>query len=263
VKLSIITINYNNIDGLKKTMGSVFTQTCNDFEYIIIDGASTDGSAEYIKENAEKLTYWVSEEDTGIYNAMNKGVRAAKGEYVLMLNSGDYFVNHTVINSVLPRLYGEDIIQGNILIEKEGTLSRDRGYGKSDISFFEVMDGHFLHQASFIKKGLHNKYGLYDESYKKNSDTYFYWKVLGFGNAKFKYIDIDIAFFDNRGISNDNNWMLIDQEENSRWFKENFPVRLQKQYLETPKKIRLFDNLHRVKLIWWIALLLANIAKIK
>ena len=102
MKLSIITINYNNLAGLQKTMESVFSQTCKDFEYIVIDGASTDGSAEYIRAHADQLTYWVSEKDTGIYNAMNKGVRAAKGEYLLMLNSGDFLVDDRVIERILP-----------------------------------------------------------------------------------------------------------------------------------------------------------------
>ncbi len=87
LKLSIITINLNNLAGLQKTMQSVFEQTFTDYEYIVIDGGSTDGSKEYIEQHSDKLAYWVSEKDKGIYNAMNKGIIKAGGDYLLFLNS--------------------------------------------------------------------------------------------------------------------------------------------------------------------------------
>jgi len=271
-KLSIITINYNNLDGLKKTMESVFAQrplSPNssplkgkgdvDFEYIVIDGASTDGSAEYIREHANKLTYWVSEKDSGIYNAMNKGVRAARGEYVLMLNSGDWFVDEHVVKRILPELDGTDIVQGNIIVDENGALIVKRGCGKSDISFIEAIDAQFLHQASFCRRQLFEIYGLYDESYRKNSDTYFYRKVLGFGNATFRYVDILISNFDMNGISNDPKWVDIDKEENTRWMKDNMSTRLQRLYVEAPKKIKLYDKIHRHKWAWMVTMLLVRI----
>lgn len=259
MKLSIITINRNNAAGLQKTMESVFSQTCKDFDYIVIDGASTDGSAEYIRAHADQLTYWVSEKDSGIYNAMNKGVRAAKGEYLLMLNSGDFLVDDRVIERILPELDGTDIVQGNTI---EGQ-KRNRGYGKSDITFLDVMGGNFLHQASFINKDLHNRYGLYEEDYKKNADTYFFIRVLALGNASFRYIDLDIAFFDMNGISSmkEAKWFLIDQEENQRWFEENMPIRLMDMYREVPKKIKLYDLLHRNALIWGCTMILVRVVK--
>ncbi|MEP7170167.1 MAG: glycosyltransferase, partial [Bacteroidota bacterium] len=97
---SIITVNLNNAAGLKKTIESVVTQTFNDVEYIIIDGASTDGSKEVIKNYETKISYWVSEKDTGIYNAMNKAIKKAKAEYCLFLNSGDSLTNKKVLNDV-------------------------------------------------------------------------------------------------------------------------------------------------------------------
>lgn len=82
-RLSIITINYNNLEGLKKTVESVVNQTWQEFEYIVIDGGSTDGSATYLESQNDKITYWVSEPDKGIYSAMNKGIAKATGEYLL------------------------------------------------------------------------------------------------------------------------------------------------------------------------------------
>lgn len=85
MKLSVITINYNNAEGLAKTMDSVFRQRFSDFEYIVIDGGSTDGSKDLIVNNQDKIAYWCSEKDSGIYNAMNKGIREASGEYLLFI----------------------------------------------------------------------------------------------------------------------------------------------------------------------------------
>ena len=97
MKLSIITINFNDAKGLEKTIQSVINQTYKDFEYIVVDGASTDGSVDVIKKYSNKLTHWVSEPDTGIYNAMNKGTRMASGEYCLYLNSGDFLADNDVL----------------------------------------------------------------------------------------------------------------------------------------------------------------------
>ena len=106
MKLSVITINFNNRDGLRKTIESVVKQTYKDFEYIIIDGGSTDGSVDVIKEYADKIDYWVSEPDKGIYNAMNKGIDVAKGEYCIFMNSGDVFFSNDVYNEVYEDLRG-------------------------------------------------------------------------------------------------------------------------------------------------------------
>ena len=268
MKLSIITINYNNAAGLKKTLDSVAAQTYKDFEHIIVDGASTDGSVDEIIAysqspiaNRHKIT-WLSEPDTGIYNAMNKGVRLAQGEYTLMLNSGDYLVDEHVIEKVIPLLDGKDIIQGNTIEEYPDRIMRNRGYGKSDIDFFDVMDCHFLHQASFIRLEIIKKYGYYDESYKKAADSYFYITSLGLGNATFKYVDLDIANFDLNGISsmNDPKWIQIDKEEDARWYSEHISNRLMDFYRTTPKKIQLYDTLRRHKLIWYMTILLFHLS---
>ena len=91
MKYSIITINYNHIEGLKRTIDSVISQTSSNYEYIIIDGGSTDGSVNIIKEYKEHLVYWISEKDNGVYHAMNKGVAQAQGDYCIFMNSGDCF----------------------------------------------------------------------------------------------------------------------------------------------------------------------------
>ena len=93
MKLSIITINRNNAIGLEQTIKSVISLKYSNFEYIVIDGASTDNSIDIIRKYASSITFWISEPDKGIYNAMNKAVDFASGEYIFFLNSGDIFTD--------------------------------------------------------------------------------------------------------------------------------------------------------------------------
>jgi len=324
MKLSIITINYNNADGLSKTIESVLTQTCRDFEYIVIDGASTDNSVDIIRASAlqaEGLTFtWVSEKDTGIYNAMNKGIEIASGlrvvnalnrsersedknkgieiasglrvvnalnrsersedkhgeadrpeqsgvenkelpEYVLMLNSGDYLVDEHVIERIMPELDGTDIVQGNNIEERAKGIYRNRGYGKSDIDLFDVMKGHFLHQSSFCRRDLFERYGYFDESYKMSADTKFFMICLGQKDATFKYVDIDVANYDMSGISAERkgHWAQCHREELGRIRKEVFSGRMFTFMLENDKKVRLYNELHAHKWIWNLTMVVANV----
>lgn len=271
MKLSIITINYNNAAGLKKTLDSVALQSCTDFEYIVVDGASTDESVEIIREYEQSIASslspltshltWLSEPDTGIYNAMNKGVRLAKGEYTLMLNSGDYLVDEYVIENVLPLLDGTDIIQGNTIEDYINQKIRNRGYGTSNIDFFDVMKGHFLHQASFCRKCLFDKYGYFDESYRMVSDTKFFMICLGRENASFKYIDIDISNYDVSGISAEvvGKWAECKMVETNRMRNELYSDRLESFFQENDKKIRLYNQLHGHKWIWYATMVIAHI----
>ena len=109
-KLSIITINYNNQSGLQRTVESIVNQTWKEFEYIVIDGGSTDGSAAYLESQNKIFDYWVSEKDLGIYNAMNKGIKAATGHYLLFLNSGDELLNDKVLAQNHHNLENKDLV---------------------------------------------------------------------------------------------------------------------------------------------------------
>lgn len=114
MKLSIITINYDNKEGLLKTILSVVNQINHDYEYIIIDGGSNDGSVDIIKDYADKIDYWVSSKDKGIYNAMNKGIDVAKGEYCIFMNSGDTFYDSNTLKLCIPCLDGTDVLAGDV-----------------------------------------------------------------------------------------------------------------------------------------------------
>jgi glycosyltransferase involved in cell wall biosynthesis len=200
-KLSIITINYNNIDGLIKTVNSVINQTFKEFEYIVIDGGSTDNSIEVIKDYTNHINYFVSEPDNGIYHAMNKGILKAKGEYCFFLNSGDWFVSDKTLEEIFANAPDFDILYGRLIICDKNDKIISRTIGKNRITLLDVYNHTIKHQSSFIKRELFNRYGLYNENLKIISDWAFFMKSVGLGDASVKYLDLDIAFFDNSGIS--------------------------------------------------------------
>lgn len=201
MKLSIITVNLNNKSGLQKTIDSVISQTYKDFEWIIIDGGSTDGSKELIEKYSSYITYWVSEPDKGIYNAMNKGIKVAKGEYCLFLNSGDGLVSSDVLKKVFQRNISTDIINGNLII-LSNPIRRDYGIHSDYISGYDLIKGNLNHPSTFIRKSLFEQYGLYDESLKIVSDWKFFFYTIVIKGCSVKYINEDIAFFNTNGISN-------------------------------------------------------------
>lgn len=202
MKLSIITINRNNAEGLRKTIESVIQQTYTDFEYIIIDGASTDGSVAVVKEFANKITYWISEPDKGIYNAMNKGVLKANGEYLLFLNSGDWLVDE-ILNEIFAFNFNEDILYGNCILDFiDGSVEIEKRCAKDKLTFWDFFNSTLNHQATFIKKSIFDKTGLYNESYKIVSDVLYFINAIIYYEASYKYIDIEISHFDPYGIGN-------------------------------------------------------------
>lgn len=222
MKFSVITINYNNKDGLQHTIESVIKQTFNDFEFIVIDGGSTDGSVDIIERYADIITYWISEKDNGVYHAMNKGVAQAHGEYCIFMNSGDCFHSPIVLDSV--KEYQEDIICGKVL---KGSSTIPSGHHKSVITLFDLMRGSLPHQGMFIKKELLIKHP-YDEKYKILSDWKFCIESLVFDNCSFRNIDIIVADYDTSGISTNSNGLLPKEKE--QILHELFPPRIITDY---------------------------------
>ena len=199
-KLSIVTINYNNSDGLKKTIESVLSQTFENFEFIIIDGGSTDGSIESIREFENNIDYWVSEKDNGIYNAMNKGMRVANGEYFFFLNSGDFFVGDDILEKVIPYLDGTDIVYGDLLIAETNA----RWIKKYDhtICFFYFTYDTLPHQGSFISRNILSKFNLsFSESLKIASDWKFFLDAICKYDATLKYLNFLISEYNTFGLS--------------------------------------------------------------
>ena len=151
MKLSIITINYNNCNGLAETIRSVEGQTLKDFEWVVVDGVSTDGSRDLIEAHADSFSYWVSEPDNGIYHAMNKGIKEAGGEYLLFLNSGDMLADNQVVEHVVPSLHDFDFVVGNIYkSDNLGVKAFDENNLSSQRLPFMLTISSLPHQSTFI-----------------------------------------------------------------------------------------------------------------
>lgn len=218
--LSIITINYNNNAGLIKTMQSVINQTCKQFEYIIIDGGSNDGSKETILQNTDHISYWVSEKDKGIYNAMNKGILAAKGEYILFLNSGDILNEKNVLQNCLPSLMQQtDFVYGNTFFDKNGKQAFVNYPDKLSFSFF--LTDSLCHQSTFIKKSLFDD-SLYNEDFKIISDWEFFVLKICKENKTYKHIPVTVSVFDVAGASAQQ--LAFNDRERNMVIEKHFPA---------------------------------------
>jgi glycosyltransferase involved in cell wall biosynthesis len=225
VLISIITINYNNHLGLECTVESVQNQTYTNFEHIIIDGGSADGSKEYLESQNDKINYWISEPDNGIYNAMNKGIKVAKGEYLFFLNSGDDFVNSKALQSIAQSLSGEDIIYFNINQVSNFRKVKVKQV-PSELSFSYLYHDLPPHQSTFIKKKLFNDYGNYDESLKIVADWKFLILALLKYNATYKHIDKVFTNFYLGGVSSNSESFKLMQAEREIVLNKEFPILL-------------------------------------
>ena len=211
--IDIITINKDNKEGLEKTINSVINQTFfHMVNFIIIDGDSTDGSKEIIKQYADKLYYYKSEPDNGIYNAMNKGVEASVSPYLLFLNSGDYLSENNVLEKVFQYLDGTDIIYGNEWKVNERYKSPYEAIypNKLDESFFRRTS--LPHQSTFIKRDLLIQHP-YDEGYKIISDWKLFIEAFRTGKS-YKHIPFIVSVYDCSGFSYKNSHLMNEEKNN-------------------------------------------------
>lgn len=258
MKLSIITINYNNAEGLRKTLASVASQTFHDYEHIIVDGGSTDESVAIIEAYASDVArkassgvptggdgdsvvvcsqdstpangaqplamqdttsptatqphkvIWISEKDRGVYDAQNKGIRLAQGEYCYFLNAGDTFCNEHVLELIFkpltfnlsPLTSTPDILYGNEIIVDGNGQRVGIARGVDNPSFVDLYNSCMKHQASFIRRSLFDKYGMYDADMRICSDFDWFFRVIAFhDDVTLQYKDVNIAYFENTGLS--------------------------------------------------------------
>lgn len=220
--ISVITINYNNAEGLRRTIESVVCQTLRDYEFVVIDGGSTDDSVDVIKEHASQIDYWVSEPDGGIYPAMNKGVRAAHGEYCIFMNSGDEFYSKDVIENVIKQGLREDIVCGDICFG-ESNISPN----PDKVTMRTFYKSTLYHQASFIKSQLLREHP-YDETMRSAADWKFFMHELVFRNASYRHIPLVIARFECGGVSMTNS--DVSHQEVWNELKACFPERVLADY---------------------------------
>ena len=246
-KLSIITVNLNNAAGLRKTIESVISQTFTDYEYLIIDGGSTDGSLDIIKEFADRMSYWVSEPDGGIYNAMNKGIAWATGDWIIFMNSGDVFRNIEVLENVFNRnieaktqiLYGNTLVKGlNKLVEPPAKITKD---------FF--LTGTICHQSLFARRDLFDRIGNFNYTYKIISDKEWLLHVY-ISKNHFTYLNLDISIWDPIGFSSKNHDLFYKELKTlEKQYFSSFEIlifRIKNKYMKYKNKLnsnrKIFSN---------------------
>lgn len=211
--ISIITINRNNREGLLKTIQSVVSQTVPPDEFIIIDGASTDGSADLLAQYAGHITYSVSEPDKGIYNAMNKGVAAAKADYCIFMNSGDCFCDIDVIRKFKDSGVDADIICGNAKILEDPPRIKKPF---EEITLRTLYSGSICHQSALIRTRLLREHP-YDEALKIVADRKFFLQTLVLEGASYSTFDINIVDYDINGFSARNRFESEQEWKNVLW----------------------------------------------
>lgn len=213
MKFSIITVNYNHRDGLIKTIQSVISQTYTDYEYIIIDGGSTDGSVEVIKEFSNRISYWVSERDKGIYNAMNKGIAQAHGIYINFMNSGDVFYGHDTLEKVENLMDDSDFVVG-----KDYNLDPESGEVFTTILPMRISMAAFYmwtlpHQSAFIKRYLFDN-SPYNESLRIVADWKFYLDKIIYEGKSVQLLDLVICNREQEGISTSQASKTVEERHN-------------------------------------------------
>lgn len=229
MRLSVITITYNNLSGLQKTARSVVAQRYADMEWIVVDGGSTDGTPEWLAQVANGglisggagtassgtdegygnlgvkdlgAFRFVSEPDEGVYDAQNKGIGMAKGEFCFFLNAGDSFCRADVLERLLAEPVEADIVYGNeVVVDAEG---KRVGYckGVENPGFVDLYNSCMKHQATLIRRALFERYGEYDSSLRICADWEWFFRVIGFRDeVRLCYRDVDVSLFENTGVS--------------------------------------------------------------
>ena len=233
MKYSIITVNYNNKEGLRNTIESVIHQTYRDFEFIVIDGGSTDGSADVLREYDSQITYWVSEKDSGIYNGMNKGIAKATGDYLNFMNSGDCFYDADVLQHVA----AHSTEDADIIVGRDFHYSEQRQQGHASIQPSRVTMMHFFvatldHQSSFIKRELFAG-SPYREDYRLVSDWIFFTEKVVSEGKKVLFIPDIVCRREEGGLSEQQRER--NRQEISRWLHEYLPQGVYDDYATLAK----------------------------
>lgn len=259
MKLSIITIAYNNAKGLERTLQSVASQTWQEYEEIVVDGGSSDNSLEIIKEYKSKISHfiWISEPDKGVYDAMNKGIRMASGEYCLFLNSGDILANDNVLETLFRHELTADIISGNAIFEASKFHPKEQyKISPNKIKASDLIINFLPHQATLIRRALFDEIHPYDTSFKIVSDWLFFIEAILKYNATYQHVQLFVARCEMEGISSNpaNNELM--REEFHRGLKQVLPLYYEDycqlkcfRYNEQSKESILVKQLNKKKVI--------------
>lgn len=194
-KISIITVVFNGVRTIEETIISVSEQTYKDYEYIIIDGGSTDGTLEIISKHQSKVFFWISEQDKGIYNAMNKGVSYARGEFIYFLGADDVFFDNYVLEKFSNYLIGNNVFYGNVIFKKLNKLYDEKFYS------YKLATRNISHQSIFYPQKL-----LIENKFKEIYNIFadYELNIRLFNKFKFIYVSLVVAIFDDTGASGSN-----------------------------------------------------------
>jgi glycosyltransferase involved in cell wall biosynthesis len=245
-KISIITINLNNKIGLEKTILSVLSQTVKDVEFIIIDGGSNDGSIELIKKYTDNITYSISEKDAGIYDAQNKGIEKASGNFLLFLNSGDILFDKNTLSGILPLLENKSFYYGNLIVDLNG--KRTEHIAPDNINLDFILNSTFWHPCVFINANLFKKYGYYNTDFKITGDYEFFIRCLLKPKVTCEKLNSIITVFDGYGISSNHAHRDIQAAEREKALRLN----LSDNILESLKKYNALSRSNYLTIINFI-----------
>lgn len=198
---SIISVSFNNKEGLKKTLKSLERQRCRDFEVIIVDGGSSDGTGDFVNGVMAPYIKFISEKDDGIYDAQNKGIRLSSGDYLLFLNAGDSFENDHVLQRIKDSSKSEDILYGNILMIDRAKNRIDVKYPDHISYEYWYREKYLCHQAVFFHKRIFENYGLYDLKYRFAADFDLLQRVWFRPGITKKHVDTVVVIYDLEGVS--------------------------------------------------------------
>lgn len=239
MRFSVITVCYNDKTGLENTIKSVIKQTSSNFEYIIIDGASTDGSIDIIKKYRRHINYWISEPDNGVYSAMNKGIKVAKGEYTIFMNSGDIFYTNDVLEKIDALNIESDLAVGRANMIKNGKVISSVEPPQEIMLGFWIYHS-VIHQAAFMRTSM-LKEKLYDENLKIVSDWKYMFEEYITRQYTYTAIPITICCYDTSGISSNNERRI---HERHKVLKELLPPMLYSEAIKYEGMKNIFLNSH-------------------
>lgn len=211
IKASIITVSYNSVDTIERTIQSVLKQSYQNIEYIIIDGLSTDGTQQIIEKYKDRIAYYISEKDDGLYDAMNKGIQIATGEIIGIINSDDWYAESVIEDVVDYFLQSEaDLIYGKIINVLQDKEVQENWQIPLDHMWYEMA---VPHPSVFVKKKIYEQLGIFNTAYKLAAD---YELLLRFYSkkVKFNYFDKVIAYFRSGGVSETRRKESIDEVYN-------------------------------------------------
>tara|TARA_B100000963_G_scaffold273605_1_gene241817 strand:- start:4 stop:774 length:771 start_codon:yes stop_codon:yes gene_type:complete len=238
LKISIITVALNSANTIEDTIKSIISQDYKNIEYIVIDGGSTDRTLEIIKKYKSNISFFSSEQDDGIYDAMNKGIVAATGDIIGILNSDDFYPNSFIVSNVAKSFikYSCDAVYGDLVYVKSNDVSKIKRYWQAGYyTTSKIKNGWMLpHPTFFVKKIMYERYGYYDTGLKSSADYEMILKLLYKYNISAYYIPMILVKMRVGGESNRSllNRIKANRQDSLSWtrnqLKKPFLIRIKK-----------------------------------